>query len=119
MMKMPAALCGLLLLTSSAWAEQPAKSFYNSQTDFVEMSLALKAPGEPNPGYIGLSVVLSPEASARTAALSAQAMNQPLTIYLNGRPLSTATVRGVIDTGQLRLQIPKESLVEMMPSLMR
>ncbi len=118
-MKLPIALCGLWLLTSAAWAEQPAKLFYNSQTDFVEMNLALKTANQSNPRYISVDVVLSPEASARTAVLSEQAMNKPLTLYVNGRQLSTATVRGVIDTGQLRFFIPRERLVEMMPSLMR
>ncbi|AKS10136.1 hypothetical protein AA957_07435 [Pseudomonas trivialis] len=116
---MRTSLCGMLLISATAMAEPPSKLFYTSQADFIEMNLSLKTADDANPRYIGLSVVLSPEAKARTARVSAQAMNNSLTLYLNGRQLSTATVKSVLDSGKLRFLIPREMLVELMPSLMK
>lgn len=114
------ALCAFLLLVlSTAWAEEPVQLYYNSQTDFVDMQLWLKNEHNANPSYIEMHVVLSPEAKARTEALSAQAIDKSLTLYLNGRAVSTSRVRSVLDTGQFRIAIPREMLLEMMPSLMQ
>lgn len=112
-------LYGLILVTSIVRAEQPTQLFYDSKADFVEMSLTLKTADGANPQYVGVNVVLSPEARARTTALTTQAMNKSLTLYVNGRQLSTTTVRGVLGSGQMRFQIPRAMLPEMMPSLLR
>ncbi len=113
-------LCAFLLVVApTAWAEQPTQLYYNSRADFVDMRLVLKKEHDANAPYIEMKVVLSPEAKARTAALSAQAMDKSLTLYLNGRQLTTSTVKSVMDSGQLSISIPRDRLLEMMPSLMQ
>ncbi|MCR4539886.1 hypothetical protein NUV89_15920 [Pseudomonas sp. 18.1.10] len=113
------AFLAALLAPLVAWAEPPAKLFYNAQTDFVEMSLALKTAHNPNPQSVDVNVTLSPEAKARTAAVSTQAIGKPLALYLNGRLLTTATVHTPIVSGSLRFSIPKTMLPDLLPSLLR
>lgn len=100
------------------WAQPPVKLFYSSQTDFTEMTLTLKKAHASKPEYIDVEVRLTPEARARTKAVTLSAMHQQLTLYLNGRQLTTSTVRGVLDGPGLMLSIPRDKLLEMMPSLM-
>lgn len=118
MMKLAIGLSAALLVPLTSWAEQPAKIFYRSQTDFVDMSLVLKTAHNANAQYVGMSVTLSPEAQARTAAVTTQALNKSLTLYLNGRQLSTSTVRSALDSGRLSFSIPREMLPDLLPSLL-
>ncbi|WP_395608805.1 hypothetical protein [Pseudomonas sp. B22129] len=118
-MNIQTALFGVLVMASSAWAEQPVKLFYNSQTDFAQISLSLKAQDNANPQYVGVQVVLSPAAKARTTELMTLALNKSMTLYVNGWQLSTVTVHDPIASGQMQFQIPRQMLLRMMPSLMR
>lgn len=118
-MKSLTALFAVLLIPLTTWAQQPAKIFYNSQTDFVEMSLSLKNVHNANPQSVDVDVTLSPEAKARTAAITTQAINQSLTLYLNGRQLTTATVHSPLVSGSFRFSIPKAMLPDLLPSLLK
>ncbi len=112
-------LFALAWMAPLAWAEPPAKLFYTSQTDFTEMTLTLKKTHALQPEFIDVDVTLTPEARARTKAVTLSAMHKPMTLYLNGRQLNTATVQGVLDGPGLRLSIPRDQLLEMMPSLLK
>lgn len=109
----------IMWATSVTGAELPSKLFYTSQTDFVEMSLSLKTSDAAQPRYISVDVKLSTEATARTAEVTALAMNKKLALYVNGRLMTTSMVHSVLDTGSLRFLIPREMLLDMMPSLMK
>lgn len=112
-------LFALACVAPLAWAEVPAKLFYTSQTDFTDMTLTLKRAGALQPEFIEVDVTLTPEARERTKALTQAAMHKQMTLYLNGRQLNTATVQGVIDGPGLRFSIPRNQLLEMMPSLLK
>ena len=106
-------------MASLAWAEPAAKLFDRSQADFTEMTLTLKKAHNLQPDLIEVEVKLTPEARERTKALTLAALHKPVTLYLNGRQLNTATVQGVLDAPGLRFSIPREQLLEMMPSLLK
>lgn len=112
-------LFALAWLAPLAWAEAPAKLFYTSQTDFTEMSLTLKRADALQPEFIEVDVTLTPQARERTKALTQAAMHKQMTLYLNGRQLNTATVHGVLSGPGLRFSIPRDQLLEMMPSLLK
>ena len=112
------AFFALVWMTPLAWAEAPAKLFYSSQTDFTEITVSLKKASVPRPEFIQVNVTLTPEARARTKALSLLAMHKRITLYLNGRQLNTATVQSVLDGPDLTFSIPRDQLLEMMPSLL-
>ena len=108
----------LVWMTPLAWAEAPAKLFYSSQTDFTEITLSLKKSSAPQPEFIEVAVTLTPEAMARTKALNLLALHKQITLYLNGRQLSTATVQSVLGGPYLKFYVPRDQLLEMMPSLL-
>ena len=112
-------LFALACVAPLAWAEVPAKLFYTSQTDFTDMTLTLKRAGALQPEFIEVDVTLTPEARERTKALTQAAMHKQMTLYLNGRQLNTATVHGVLYGPGLRFSIPRNQLLEMMPSLLK
>ena len=112
------AFFALVWMTPLAWAEAPAKLFYSSQTDFTEFTVSLKKTSALQPEFIRVDVMLTPEARARSRALSLLAMHKRITLYLNGRQLSTATVQSILDGPGLTFSIPRDQLLEMMPSLL-
>ncbi|NMY28785.1 hypothetical protein HBO19_22675 [Pseudomonas sp. WS 5021] len=112
-------LFALAWVAPLAWAEVPAKLFYSSQADFTEMTLTLKKAQALQPELIEVDVTLTPQARARTKTLTQSALHKQMTLYLNGRPLNTVTVQGVIDGPGLRFSIPRNQLLEMMPSLLK
>lgn len=112
-------LFALAWMTPLAWAEPPAKLFYTSETDFTEMTLTLKTAHALQPESIDVQVTLTPDARARTKTLTLSAMHKQMTLYVNGRPLSTTTVQGVLNGPGLRFSIPRHQLLEMMPSLLK
>ncbi len=113
------ALFALACVAPLAWAEVPAKLFYTSQTDFTDITLTLKKAQALHPEFIEVDVTLTPQAQERTKALSQAAMHKQMALYLNGRQLNTATVQGVLDGPGLRFSIPRDQLLEMMPSLIK
>lgn len=117
-MKLLIALSAALLLSFTAWAEQPAKISLNSQTDFAEMSLTLKPSATSNSEYVDVDMILSPEATSRLATVTTQSIGKKLTLYLNGREVSTATVQSPLSSGRFRLSMQKKILAELMPSLL-
>jgi hypothetical protein len=112
-------LLALACVAPLAWAEVPAKLFYTSQTDFTDITLTLKKAQALHPEFIEVDVTLTPQAQERTKALSEAAMHKQMALYLNGRQLNTATVQGVLDGPGLRFSIPRDQLLEMMPSLIK
>ncbi len=112
-------LFALACVAPLAWAEVPAKLFYTSQTDFTDITLTLKKAQALHPEFIEVDVTLTPQAQERTKALSQAAMHKQMALYLNGRQLNTATVQGVLDGPSLRFSIPRDQLLEMMPSLIK
>lgn len=112
------AFFALVWMTPMAWAQAPAKLSYSSQTDFTEITVSLKKVSAPRPEFIQVDVKLTPEARARTKALSLLTMHKRITLYLNGRQLNTATVQSVLDRPGLTFSIPRDQFLEMMPSLL-
>lgn len=110
---------GLVFMVSVAAAEPPAKLLFNSEVDFTELTLTLKKQHASQPEDIDVQVTLSDEARARSKAVTILAMHKRVTLYVNGQPLNTSTVQGVLDGKGLSFSIPRDKLLLMMPSLMK
>ena len=113
-------LWGLLLLTGSALGSEPARLEYSSATDFTEISITVKRTPNDNPHSIPVKVTLSPEARARTAAITLLAYNKQVSTYVDGYRVSDgATVMGVLDTRQIQFSVPQDMLHRWMPWVQR
>lgn len=99
----------LLLAASTTFSSQAAELAFLSASDFTEINLELKNPDGANPEYVQLQVTLTPEAQARNEKVSREAMDQTLTVSIDGQRISSATVRGVMDAPQLRISVSRET----------
>jgi hypothetical protein len=109
-------MSSLLLLTLVAGASQAAEINLSSATDFSRMEVLLKDDEGANPDHVQLSVTLAPEATERVAQISQESMGKPLTLSINGQPVSTATVRSALGR-QLRIAIPRPVAKNLLPTL--
>lgn len=112
-------LWALLFVATSASAAEPARLDYSSATDFTELSVVLKNADPLNAGYVPVSATLSPEARARTAAISMLAFNKPVSAYIDGHLVSTATVRSALTGGQIRFSAPRAMVAEWLPRFLQ
>jgi hypothetical protein len=85
-----------LLFMVMAGVSHAAEIDFSSATDFTRMEMLLKDDEGANPDHVELEVTLSPRATERIQKVSQEAMGQPLTLSINGLPISTATVHGVM-----------------------
>ncbi|VVM54269.1 hypothetical protein PS664_00954 [Pseudomonas fluorescens] len=112
-MKIKSSLYVLLFWASAAFSDDPARLVFSSAKDFTHISLVLKTPENPDPAYVEVNVTLSPEAKARTAATTLLVYQKYMTVYVDGYPLNTARVHGVLG-GYFRISVPRKLVLEWM-----
>jgi hypothetical protein len=112
-----APLCAALAI-ATATAAHAAEIAFSSQRDFTEISLTIKDTYNANPDSVALEITLSQDAQQRMAAASGAALEQDLTVVIDGRAVSTSHVQSVVDTPQLRIAMPKQAVMELLPSLL-
>ncbi|WP_211466371.1 hypothetical protein [Collimonas silvisoli] len=116
-----AALCAGLTITavnSANAAENTAEIAFSSQRDFTEISLVIRDTYNANPDSIALEVTLSQDAQQRMTAASSAALEQDLTLVIDGKAVSTSHVQNVVDTPQLRITMSKQATMELLPALL-
>ncbi|MBV4554190.1 hypothetical protein HU742_023885 [Pseudomonas sp. SWRI102] len=91
---------------------------FSSASDFTSMILTLKQENDPNPGYVLLDVMLSPDAQKRVARMSRESLDQPVRIFINGTFISRPTVKSALDMTGTRLSIPREIAPSLIPTLL-
>lgn len=112
-----APLCAALAI-ATATAAHAAEIAFSSQRDFTEISLTIKDTYNANPDSVALEITLSQDAQQRMAAASGAALEQDLTVVIDGRAVSTSHVQSVVDTPQLRIAMPRQAAMELLPSLL-
>jgi preprotein translocase subunit SecD len=100
----------------AATGSQAAEINFNSATDFIHIDVRLKEEGDQNRTGYEMNVMLSPEAAERMTQLTRASIGQQLTLSVNGRELSTATVQTEVGA-RFRLVIPKAVAKDLLPTL--
>ncbi|WP_057701275.1 hypothetical protein [Pseudomonas paralactis] len=104
-------LYGLLFVSVSVVADDAARLEYSSANDFTEISLELKSSHRLDADTVSVGITLSEEATARTTAITTLTYGKQMTLYIDGRRLSTSNVRGIMG-GQFRVDVPKDLAAE-------
>jgi hypothetical protein len=108
---------GMLLLAMALSAgAHAAEITFLSTTDFTRMEMLLKDDDGANPGFVQLEVTLSPEATERAQKISRESMGRPLTLLINGLPISTTTVHSVLGS-QFRIVMSQAVAKNLLPTL--
>ncbi|KAB0500005.1 SecDF P1 head subdomain-containing protein [Pseudomonas vancouverensis] len=97
---------------------QAADIELSSTTDFIEMSLLLKRMNDLKPQSVELEVTLGSDAQQRFAQVTREALHQPLSLYINGVLVSTATIQTVVQGPNLRISIPRDVARHLLPTLL-
>jgi preprotein translocase subunit SecD len=95
---------------------QAAEINLNSATDFIHIDMLLKEEGDRLQTGYEMNVMLSPEAAERMTQLTRASIGQQLTVSVNGRVLSTATVQSELGA-RFRMVIPKAVAKDLLPTL--
>ncbi|MFJ2990093.1 hypothetical protein ACIPF8_19685 [Collimonas sp. NPDC087041] len=111
-----ASLCAAYALTT-ATAANSAEIAFSSQSDFTEINLNIRDTFSANPDALALEVTLSPDAQQRMQAASSAALDQNLTVIINGKAVNTARVMNVLDTPQLQITVSRQVAIELLPGL--
>ncbi|AMP01452.1 hypothetical protein CAter282_3670 [Collimonas arenae] len=111
-----ASLCAAYALTTATTANS-AEIAFSSQSDFTEINLNIKDTFNANPNALALEVTLSPDAQQRMQAASSAALEQNLTVIINGKAVNTARVMNVLDTPQLQITVSRQVAIELLPGL--
>ncbi|AEK63468.1 hypothetical protein CFU_3644 [Collimonas fungivorans Ter331] len=112
-----ASLCAALTITAAAAADA-AEIAFSSQRDFTEISLTIKDTYNANPDSVALEITLSQDAQQRMAAASGAALEQDLTVLIDGKAVSTSHVQSVVDTPQLRVAMSRQAAMDLLPALL-
>lgn len=112
-----AALCAAFAAGATT-ASLAAEIAFSSQTDFTEINLNIRDTYNSNPDAIELEVTLSQEAQQRMQAATSAALEQDLTVLIDGRPVSTSHVQSAIDAPQLRVSLTRQVAIELLPNLL-
>jgi hypothetical protein len=112
------ALVCTLLLTFQCAATPGAEIHFNAPCDFNALTMNIREEQDVNPGYVTLDVKLQSAAQAQLTQLSRGHMNQPLSTYINGTKISTATIRAVLDTENIRFIIDKKTAEKIFHALL-
>ncbi|MDB5769074.1 MAG: hypothetical protein JWQ61_3888 [Collimonas fungivorans] len=112
-----ASLCAALTIAAAAAADA-AEIAFSSQRDFTEISLTIKDTYNANPDSVALEITLSQDAQQRMAAASGAALEQDLTVVIDGKAVSTSHVQSVVDTPQLRVAMSRQAAMELLPALL-
>jgi len=111
-------LLALLLGACVAMTTHAAEINFSSDRDFAEINLNIKDQALANSEFVIISVILTPAAQQRLEAVSRNALQQDLTISLDGQPISTTTVRHVMKSPHLKLGLSREMARDVFPSLL-
>ena len=107
----------VLLAMVVSTASQATEIDFSSTSDFTRMEILLKDIDTSGTETVVLSVTLSPEAAERVRKVSTESIGQPLTLMINGRVISTATVQSVLGA-QFRVAMSRAIARELVPSLL-
>ncbi|MNQ27838.1 hypothetical protein D3C85_411040 [compost metagenome] len=108
----------LLLLTMAVTTSSQAVEIdLSSARDFIRMELLLKDIDRSNPDLVSLTVTLSPQAAERMEKVSRESIGQPLTLLINGRAITTATVHSAIGA-QLQVAMSRAIAKDLLPTLL-
>ena len=111
------ALCATLTITA-ANSVNAAEIAFSSQIDFTEIDLTIKDAYNVNRDSIALEVTLSQDAQQRMTAASSAALEQDLTVIIDGKAVSTSRVRNIVDTPQIRIIMSRQAAMELLPALL-
>jgi hypothetical protein len=114
---MTAALCAAFA-SAAATTAGAAEIAFSSQRDFTEISLNIRDTYSANPDAIELDVTLSQDAQQRMQVATSAALEQDLTVLIDGRPVSTSHVQSAIDTPQLRVSLTRQAAIALLPNLL-
>ncbi|MFW0755546.1 SecDF P1 head subdomain-containing protein [Pseudomonas sp. H11T01] len=104
------------LVMMGAIPAQAAEINFSSVSDFARMELLLKDIDRSNPDEVELNVTLTPQAAERMCKITRESMKQSLTVLINGRRISTATVQSEVG-GQFRIGVPRAIARDLLPTL--
>lgn len=108
----------LLLAMAGASGSHAAEIDFSSAADFIRMEMLLKDDEGANPNLVELSVRLSPPATARIEKITRESMGQPLTVSINGLPITTVTVHSVLGAG-FRISMSQDAAKSLLPTLLK
>jgi hypothetical protein len=111
------ALCATLTIAATS-SVNAAEIAFSSQIDFTEIDLTIKDTYNVNPDSIALEVTLSQDAQQRMTAASSAALEQDLTMIIDGKAVSTSRVRNIVDTPQIRIIMSRQAAMELLPALL-
>ncbi|WP_395823982.1 hypothetical protein [Collimonas sp.] len=113
-------IAALLLTTcalTTAATASCAEIAFSSHSDFTEINLNIKDTFNVNPNTLALEVTLSPDAQRRMQEASSAALDQNLTVVINGKIVNTARVVNVLDSPQLQITVSRQVALELLPGL--
>ncbi|WP_030131112.1 hypothetical protein [Pseudomonas sp. QTF5] len=106
----------VLLAMVGAGSSHAGEIDFSSADDFIRMEMLLKDDDGANPDHVTLSVTLSPQAAEHAQKISRESLGQPLTVSINGHPISTATVRSALGA-QFRIAMSRSIAKKLLPTL--
>ncbi|KAF3999915.1 hypothetical protein [Glaciimonas immobilis] len=106
------------IFAMAANAANAANIDFSSNHDFAEINLNIKDQAKHNSEFVVLSVKLTPAATQRLQEVSRSAVNQDLTISLNGNEVRTLKVTDVIKNSRLKLSLTRQMAHDVFPSLL-
>jgi len=111
-------LLALSLGACLAMTAQAAEINFSSDSDFAEINLNIRDQAQANSEFVVISVILTPAAQRRLEEVSRNALQQDLTISLDGQAISTATVHSVMKSPHLKFSLSREMARDVFPSLL-
>lgn len=114
---MTAALCAAFAAGATT-AANAAEIAFSSQSDFTEISLNIRDTYNGNPDSIELEVTLNQDAQQRMQAATSAALEQDLTVLIDGKAVSTSRVQSAIDAPQMRVSISRQAAIALLPNLL-
>jgi hypothetical protein len=113
---MTAALCAAFAAVAAT--ANAAEIAFASRSDFTEISLNIRDTYTANPDQIVLDVTLSQDAQQRMLAATTAALEQDLTLLIDGKPVSTTHVKNAIDAPQLQISMSRQLAIDLLPNLL-
>ncbi|MGB7194945.1 MAG: hypothetical protein WBD81_15940 [Collimonas pratensis] len=113
---MTAALCAAFAAVAAS--ADAAEIAFASRSDFTEISLNIRDTYNANPDQIVLDVTLSQDAQQRMLAATTAALEQDLTLLIDGKPVSTTHVKNAIDAPQLQIAMSRQLAIALLPNLL-
>ncbi|MGO4000089.1 SecDF P1 head subdomain-containing protein [Pseudomonas fluorescens] len=106
-------LLAMVVCTTS----QAAEIGFSSTSDFTKMEILLKDIDTSGTEIVVLNVTLSAQAAERVRKVSTESIGQPLTLSINGRVISRATVHSALGA-KFQIAMSRATARELVPSLL-